>query len=97
MNGNNGWTAGIRVGASTRATLMSLQGQHRGAPRPIGAERSSKLCASTHRLADSRRGGAHAKSKQSGSEILKCKILACLLTLSGIAATPTATAQTVPD
>ena len=33
--------AGIRVGASTRATLMSLQGQHRGAPRPIGAERSS--------------------------------------------------------
>ena len=34
------WTAGIRVGASRCATLMSLQGQHRGAPRRIGAERS---------------------------------------------------------
>jgi hypothetical protein len=37
------WTAGIRVGASTRATLMSLQGQHRGAPGRIGTERSSEL------------------------------------------------------
>jgi hypothetical protein len=39
----------VIVGASTCATLMSMQGQHRGAPRRIGAERSSKLCASTHR------------------------------------------------
>src|SRR5271163_2140505 len=91
------WTAGIRVEASTRATRMSLQGQHRGLPRPIGAERSSKLCACTHRLADSRCGGAHAKSiSDFGSEILEHRILACLLTLSAIAATPAAVSQTAP-
>src|SRR5215470_10103044 len=76
---------------------MFLQGQHPGALRRIGAERLSKLCACTHRLASSRCGDAHAKRKQLGSEMLKHGILAGLLTLSAIAATSAAISQTTPD
>src|SRR5271169_4888695 len=111
------------------AKLMSLQGHHRGAHRRIGAERPSKLCACTHRLADSRCGGTRSSRRNRpsttsrrrggavrtgcaaprvrsaagknisdlGSEMLKHRILACLLTLSAIAATPAAVSQTAPD
>ena len=53
--------AGIRVGASTCATLMSLR-DNISSPRRIGAERSSKLCACTHRPAESTCGGLTQKA-----------------------------------
>jgi predicted methyltransferase len=76
---------------------MSLQGQHRGAAGWIGAERSSS--AAPVRIDLLAAGvAAHAKSiSDLGSEMLKHGILACLLALSAIAATPVAISQTAPD
>src|SRR5260370_39906918 len=73
-------------------------GHHRGGSRRIGAERSSKRFAYSYRLAGSKCHSGHAKSiSDLGSEMLKSRVLACLLTLSAIAAAPAAISQTAPD
>src|SRR5260370_28273076 len=61
--------------------------------------RSGLLNASlSYRLAGSKCRSAHAESiGDLGSEMLKSRILACLLALSAIAAAPAAISQTAPD
>src|SRR5215469_3479289 len=92
--GRGGWTAGIRARAFTHAALMSLHGQHRGAPRRSGRPRSAPahiglpavgLAALTY------------KASNLGSEMVKQRILACLLTLSAVATASAAISQTAPD